>query len=137
MRTSYKQRGEKLFTVLVADDDDMLRMIISRIARSVEGVEVIEAKDGQEAVDLAAQHSPDMLLFDINMPRLDGFQACRSIIDQQAGRQLPVWFVSGDYENVDRDRAKAVNARGFLIKPFGCEEVRCAVQEVMAETAAA
>ena len=129
--------SEKSLTVLIADDDELLRKIMCRIVEGIDGVEVIEAKDGREAVELAARHTPDMLLFDINMPHLDGIEACEVIFKRQGGRRLPVWFVTGDYEHLPRGRAEAVGARGLLIKPFNSYEIRDAVQSVLAEAAAA
>ena len=98
---------------------------------------IVAVTDGREAVGLAAWCAPDMLLFDINMPHLDGIEACEVIFKRQGGRRLPVWFVTGDYEHFPRGRAEAVGARGLLIKPFNSYEIRDAVQSVLAEAAAA
>lgn len=103
-------------TVLVVDDDNMMREMLKLILRSEEYPIVGEASDGQEAVMLCVNLKPDVVLLDINMPKMDGLQALEEI--RKASPATMVMMVSA---TATMDRVKdaiAKGAVGFIVKPL-------------------
>ena len=100
--------------VLVADDDAELRELIA-FTLSQAGYLVIKASDGVAAVRLFAEESPDLVVLDINMPGLSGFQACEAI---RARSRVPVMMLTVRGEEEDLVRALGLGADDYLTKPF-------------------
>jgi len=108
------QRG----TVLVADDDPVMRLLMLEMLAQV-GLNGIEAGDGQEAVDLARHHLPDLILLDVDMPRMDGFAACRAIRASEKDRAcVPIVMVTGSDDVEAVTQAYEVGATDFVSKPI-------------------
>lgn len=121
-------------TVLIADDrpDDrrLLRLIIERM-----GHRVIEAENGQQALDLARANVPDLVLSDILMPVMDGFTLGRELLAEGGLRHIPFVFVTATYsEQRYQDFAAEVGAARVLLKPFEAQAVRDVVQEALANS---
>jgi two-component system cell cycle response regulator len=113
--------GLALPLVMVADDDDLTRaMLGSWLLGS--GFGVVEARDGEEALRLAGQRAPDLLLVDLIMPGLDGYEVCRAI--QADGKAPPpVIFITAHDETGRRDTGLDAGAVDFIVKPFEQEEL--------------
>ncbi|EKU79590.1 diguanylate cyclase (GGDEF)-like protein [Massilia sp. UYP32] len=108
------QRG----TVLVADDDPVMRLLMLEMLAQV-GMEGIEAGDGQEAVELARERLPDLILMDVDMPRMDGFTACRAIrAAEKDGACVPIVMVTGSDDVEAVTQAYEVGATDFVSKPI-------------------
>ena len=89
--TPSSQRG----VVLVADDDPVMRLLMLEMLAQV-GLDAIEAEDGRQAVQLARERRPDLILMDVEMPHMDGFAACRAIRqDALGGALVPIVMVTG------------------------------------------
>ena len=118
--------------ILVVDDEPKIRMFI-RANLEARGYEVHLAQDGQEAVDTAARVLPDLIVLDVNMPRMDGIEACRRI-REWANMPIIVLSVRGDEK--DKVRALDEGADDYVTKPFGMEEllarIRAALKRVTA-----
>ena len=118
--------------ILVVDDEPKIRMFI-RANLEARGYEVYLAQDGQEAVDTAARVLPDLIVLDVNMPRMDGIEACRRI-REWANMPIIVLSVRGDEK--DKVRALDEGADDYVTKPFGMEEllarIRAALKRVVA-----
>ncbi len=104
-------------TVLVADDDPVMRLLMLEMLEGV-GLEGIEAADGQEAVALAHAHAPDLILLDVEMPRMDGFAACRAIRDLPNGAMVPIVMVTGGDDLEAVTNAYEAGATDFVSKPI-------------------
>jgi two-component system KDP operon response regulator KdpE len=121
--------------ILVVDDEPKIRMFI-RANLEARGYEVHLAQDGQEAVDTAARVLPDLIVLDVNMPRMDGIEACRRI-REWANMPIIVLSVRGDEK--DKVRALDEGADDYVTKPFGMEEllarIRAALKRVIAPEA--
>ncbi len=108
------QRG----TVLVADDDPVMRLLMLEMLAQV-GMEGIEAADGLEAVELARERVPDLILMDVDMPRMDGFTACRAIrAFDPDGACVPIVMVTGSDDVEAVTQAYEVGATDFVSKPI-------------------
>ncbi|MGI4717633.1 MAG: putative bifunctional diguanylate cyclase/phosphodiesterase [Janthinobacterium lividum] len=115
---SSRKRG----TVLVADDDPVMRLLMLEMLAQV-GLDAIEAADGAQAVELAAARSPDLILLDVEMPRMDGFAACEAIRRAEAGQHrdgvsVPIVMVTGGDDLEAVTRAYEVGATDFVSKPI-------------------
>ena len=110
-------RGESRPVIVVADDDAATRFVVSS-ALTHEGFSVIEASNGQEAIEAFKQSQPDVILMDVEMPGTDGYQACAIIRDSQGGADLPVVMVTGHDDSESINRAYEVGATDFISKPI-------------------
>ncbi|RZA33672.1 MAG: EAL domain-containing protein [Lysobacteraceae bacterium] len=114
MPSSPPKRG----TVLVADDDPMMRMLMLEMLAQV-GLDAIEAADGALAVELARSRAPDLVLMDVEMPRMDGFAACEAIRAAEAdGTGVPIVMVTGGDDLEAVTRAYEAGATDFVSKPI-------------------
>jgi predicted signal transduction protein with EAL and GGDEF domain/FixJ family two-component response regulator len=111
------QAASRPAIVLVADDDPVMRLLMVEMLDSV-GLDAIEAEDGAEAVRLARERSPDLILMDVEMPRMDGFAACRAIRDAANGATVPIVMVTGSDDLEAVTNAYEAGATDFVSKPI-------------------
>ncbi len=116
--------------ILVVDDEPKIRMFI-RANLEARGYEVHLAQDGVEAVEKAALISPEVIILDVNMPRMDGIEACRRI-REWANTPIIVLSVRGD----EKDKVRALNegADDYITKPFGVEELLARIKVALRHT---
>lgn len=101
--------------VIVAEDEALIRMDLVEMLRD-EGYEVLaEARDGQQAIDLAREHRPDLCILDVKMPVLDGISAAEVIVDE---RICPVLILTAFSQRELIERARDAGAMAYLLKPF-------------------
>jgi DNA-binding response OmpR family regulator len=103
--------------VLLADDDAGLRRLIGATL-GTEDFEVIQAVDGEEALRLTRQQYPELILLDVNMPKLDGFEVCRQIKAAPETAGIKVVMLTGRTTEIDRARAHEAGADEYFSKPF-------------------
>ncbi|WSF73949.1 response regulator transcription factor [Streptomyces decoyicus] len=116
-----------MIRVLLADDEQMIRHGVRVILQHAEGIEVVgEAANGAEALRLAAEHRPDVVLLDVRMPVLDGLAAVGPLVALDPGPQVVMLTTFGDEDNVIR--ALRAGAMGFLLKDDGPQELISAVR---------
>ncbi|WP_323144685.1 putative bifunctional diguanylate cyclase/phosphodiesterase [Massilia phyllosphaerae] len=111
------KRASKPAVVLVADDDPVMRLLMVEMLDSV-GLDAIEAEDGAQAVQLARERSPDLILMDVEMPHMDGFAACRAIRDAANGVSVPIVMVTGGDDLEAVTNAYEAGATDFVSKPI-------------------
>jgi predicted signal transduction protein with EAL and GGDEF domain/FixJ family two-component response regulator len=111
--SSITKRG----VVLVADDDPVMRLLMLEMLDGV-GLDAIEAEDGEQAVQLARERSPDLILMDVEMPKMDGFTACRAIRDAANGAMVPIVMVTGGDDLEAVTNAYEAGATDFVSKPI-------------------
>ena len=109
-------------TVLVADDDPVILRLI-QVNLELEGYNVLTANNGQEAVDQAASAHPDLVILDIMMPRLDGYQACEQLKKNGETEAIPVIFLSAKAQQSDIEKGKSFGVADYLTKPFDPSEL--------------
>jgi len=108
-----KKRG----VVLVADDDPVMRLLMLEMLEGV-NLDAIEAENGVQAVALARERSPDLILMDVEMPEMDGFSACRAIRDLENGATVPIVMVTGGDDLEAVTNAYEAGATDFVSKPI-------------------
>ena len=122
-------------TILVADDEQDIRELVAyRLSRA--GYTIIEARDGQEALELAADQAPDMAVLDVMMPRLNGFDLTERLRHTPATQRLPILLMSASVQEVDISRGFAAGADGYLTKPFTPDQLLTRVRDVLSRGAA-
>lgn len=108
--------------ILIADDDPVILRLI-QVNLELEGYEVLTANNGQEAVDIATAELPDLVILDIMMPRLDGYQACQKLKEEATTTNLPVIFLSAKAQQGDIEKGKSFGVVDYLTKPFDPSEL--------------
>ena len=113
--------------VLVIDDSKTIRKTAETLLKK-EGCEVLTAVDGFEALSKIADHKPDIIFVDIMMPRLDGYQTCALIKNNQIFKHTPVIMLSSKDGLFDKARGRIVGSEQYLTKPFTREELLEAIR---------
>ena len=118
-------------TILVVDDTPENVTLLSRILK-LSGYDVDVADNGAQAIESAKMRPPDLILLDINMPVMDGFEACARLNADERTRGIPVIFISA-LDNLE-DKVKAFQAGGvdYILKPFDYEEIQARVETHLA-----
>jgi two-component system, OmpR family, response regulator ResD len=119
--------------VVVADDDAGVRRLIAHHLRSL-GCDVLQAPDGEEAVRLALEREPDLLVLDVAMPGLTGYEVTRELRTRLSTR-VPVLLISGSVRSADVSEGFEAGADAYLRKPFSGDELLESVAVLLATTA--
>lgn len=118
-------------TILVVDDSATVRKLIAgKLEKS--GHEVFCCSSGEEAMEQLKELTPDLVLLDIQMPNMDGYQVCRQIRGWVATANTPVVMISGKDGSYEKSRAEAAGSTGYITKPFGPETLMKAVEYYLA-----
>ena len=116
--------------VLVADDDeDILTLVALRFRRS--GLEVILARDGEEALELIQTRAPDAAVLDIAMPKLTGLEVVRRLRDSEATKSLPIVLLTARAAEKDIELGLEAGADEYITKPFSPQDLYTCVQSVL------
>ena len=119
-------------TILVADDDPHIRQLLV-FALGKAGLDAIEAENGEAALSIATANRPDLVVLDINMPRLDGLEVCRRL---RASGDMPILFLSSRDDETDRVLGIELGADDYVVKPFSPREVVARVMAILRRTQA-
>lgn len=114
--------------VMIIDDSKTIRRTAETLLKK-EGCQVVTATDGFEALAKIADEKPDIIFVDIMMPRLDGYQTCALIKNNQVFKETPVIMLSSKDGLFDRARGRIVGSDQYLTKPFTKEELLGAIRE--------
>ena len=118
-------------TILVVDDDPHIRQLLT-FALAKAGLDVAEAPDGEAALAAVETKAPDLVILDINMPRMDGIEVCRRL---RARGDLPILFLSSRDDEIDRVLGLELGADDYVTKPFSPREVIARVQAILRRSA--
>jgi DNA-binding response OmpR family regulator len=116
--------------VLAADDDeDILELIAFRLERS--GYTVLQARDGEEALELARRSRPDLAVLDVMMPKIDGFELTRRLRDDDSTTKMPIILLTARTQEADVERGFDAGADDYIRKPFSPQELGARVQAIL------
>jgi DNA-binding response OmpR family regulator len=116
--------------VLVADDDaDILALVKFRLERA--GYAVLAASDGEEALQLATEQSPDLAVLDVMMPKLDGYEVTSRLRQREETRDVPVILLTARVQEADVARGFEAGADDYVKKPFSPQELGARVQAIL------
>ncbi len=119
--------------ILVVDDEPQIRRVM-RSTLTSHGYVILEAKTGEEAIELARKEKPDLILLDVNMPGMSGIEACREL---RRGTGAPIIMLT--VRNAERDKVLALDAGAddYVAKPFGIEELLARIRAALRRYSAA
>jgi DNA-binding response OmpR family regulator len=116
--------------ILIADDDpDILALVSFRLERA--GYEVVQARKGEEAVQLALARRPDLAVIDVMMPRIDGYEATRQLRRQEETSRMPIILLTARVQEEDIARGFDAGADDYVRKPFSPQELGSRVQAAL------
>jgi len=115
---------------MVVDDSVTVRKVTSRLLER-QGMDVMVAKDGVEAVALLQERRPDVMLLDIEMPRMDGFEVARQVRRDERLAELPIIMISSRTGEKHHQRALEIGVNRFLGKPFQESELLACIDELV------
>ena len=116
--------------ILIADDDpDILALVSFRLERA--GYEVVQARNGEEAVQVALARRPDLAVIDVMMPRIDGYEATRQLRQQEETSRMPIILLTARVQEEDIARGFDAGADDYVRKPFSSQELGSRVQAAL------
>jgi two-component system chemotaxis response regulator CheY len=118
--------------LLVADDDEEILRIVSLVLTKA-GYQVIEANDGNEALQKAQAEKPDAILLDIKMPGMDGLTVLERLRSEESLASIPVGFLTGQEDTETYERARVLGGQIYLLKPFSAAKLVTFVDLLLGE----
>jgi DNA-binding response OmpR family regulator len=118
--------------IVIAEDEPDIRELIAFTLRFA-GHEVIAGANGQEGYDLTKQHHPDLSMFDVRMPKMTGYDACKMIKSDPEIANTPVVFLSAKGQENEIEQGLASGADDYLLKPFAPDQLTERVKAVLAK----
>lgn len=116
--------------ILIAEDERDIRDLIVFTLR-FGGFEVTAAKDGQEAVEKAQAETFDLILMDVRMPRMTGYQACNILKEIESTKDIPVVFLSAKGQETEVQQGLEVGAEDYILKPFAPDQLTKQIQGIL------
>ena len=117
--------------ILIADDEPTIRLTVRRMLDK--DYIVLEATNGEEAVDIARGQRPDLILMDLMMPKMDGYTACSEIKADQATNVIPVVILTAVGHELNKKFATEMGAEGYITKPFTTQELVDVIAPLLAK----
>lgn len=117
--------------ILLADDEKPLRDLLVATIRDDARYKILEAKDGLGALKIARKERPDLMILDVMMPHMDGFEVCRHIKSDPDTRGTIIIILTARVHDEDKERAKEVGANCYLTKPFSPTALLKKLREVL------
>ena len=118
-------------TILIAEDEKDIRELIV-FSLDFAGFDVIAAVDGQEAVEKALEIKPDLIMMDVRMPRMTGYEACAKMKSMEETKNIPVVILSAKGQESEIQTGLAAGAYEYILKPFAPDELIQRVKDIVA-----
>lgn len=118
--------------ILLAEDEEDIRRLATLSLEHGGGWQVVPATDGEECLALARKERPQVILLDVMMPKLDGFQTCQRLKADSVTRDIPVIFLSASAQEREMQHGLSIGAIGYLYKPFDSLHLRQQVLDILA-----
>lgn len=123
-------------TILIAEDERDIRDLI-KFTLTYAGHEVTAAANGEEATQLAPSLQPDLIMLDVRMPKMNGFETCHALKADETTQHIPVVFLSAKGMDEEQEAGRKAGAVGFITKPFAPDDLVRRVGDILAEIGAA
>jgi DNA-binding response OmpR family regulator len=104
--------------VLVVEDDRSIQMVLELVLTRMSKCQVLLASEGRQGLSMIQEHKPDVVLLDLMLPGIDGFEICQRAKSDDATRQIPIIFLTAQPQPSSVARAMALGAAGYIVKPF-------------------
>ncbi len=116
--------------ILIVDDEEYIRELVAATL-SGSNYELITAEDGEEALNLARQEHPDLILLDIEMPKKDGYEVCRALKNDPTTSDIVIIMLTAHGQRGDMERGYEVGADDYFVKPFSPTALLRKVEEIL------
>jgi DNA-binding response OmpR family regulator len=117
--------------ILIAEDERDIRELIEFTLTAYAGHQVFKAANGAEAVELAPQVMPDLIMMDVRMPKMTGYEACKALKQIDAVKDIPVVFLSAKGQEAEIDTGMDAGAYDYILKPFAPVDLASRVAEIL------
>jgi len=117
--------------ILIADDHPELVELL-RVTLERKDYEIVYASDGKETLKKARVEKPDLVLLDIVMPKMDGFEVCRQLRKDPQTKEIPIVMLTAKGQKVDKERGREVGANEYITKPFSPSALLVKIKEILA-----
>jgi CheY-like chemotaxis protein len=118
--------------ILIAEDERDIRDLVAFTLRFA-GHEVFAASNGEEAVEMAPRVNPDLILMDVRMPRMTGYEACKAMKADPGLKDIPVVFLTARGQDAEIQQGLEVGAEEYLLKPFAPDHLTSRVKTILAK----
>jgi len=118
--------------VLVVEDDRAIQMVLELVLNRMAKCNVVTASDGPEGLSKIQNEKPDVVLLDLMLPGMDGFEICERAKADEATRQIPIIFLTAQPQPASVAKAMALGAAGYLVKPFDPIKIIDQINEALA-----
>ena len=118
--------------ILIAEDERDIRELIS-FTLEYEGYDVIVTANGEDALEMVYKERPDLVLLDVRMPRMDGYEVCRRIVNDVTIQHIPVACISAKGQQSEIDEGMGAGAVDYLLKPFSRDQLLGMVVRLLSE----
>ena len=118
-------------TILIVDDEKQLVSLV-KLHMEMAGYEVLSAKDGEEALEIVRKESPDLIILDLMIPKIDGWEVCRRIRAESKVGNIPIIMLSARTETEDKLKGYECGTDDYVTKPFSPRELVARVKRVLA-----
>jgi CheY-like chemotaxis protein len=120
-----------MIKILIAEDERDIRELIAFSLQGLGGFNVVLASNGVEAVERATAEIPDLILMDVRMPRMTGYDACKKLKENDSTKSIPVIFLSAKGQDQEIQQGLAAGAEEYILKPFAPDELVNQVRSVL------
>ena len=125
-----RMMATKKHRILICDDDPVILRLL-QVNLELEGYEVLLAHHGEQAIEVASAELPDLIVLDIMMPRLDGYQTMQKLKAEENTVDIPVLFLSAKAQESDIERGREQGVAGYLTKPFDPSELLEVIEKLL------
>ena len=122
--------AKKKIRILIAEDERDIRDLIN-ITLGFAGYEVIPTNNGEEAYQAALREIPDLILLDVRMPRMTGYEVCKLLKEQESTQKIPVIFLSAKGQESEVKTGLEVGAEEYILKPFSPDELVTRIEAIL------
>lgn len=117
--------------VLIVDDDPLVVRTLSRVFEKLGGYQIFSAMDGEEALQETARSSFDLIILDLQLPKVTGEEVCKQIKKSEKTQKIPIIMLSGKCREVDRIIGRVIGADYYMAKPFDISELLKAANDIL------
>jgi len=120
-------------TILIVDDEEYIVTSLEYVMKSA-GYEVVVAYDGEQAIEKVKETAPDLLILDVMMPKLDGFEVCEKIRANPLWESIRIIMLTAKGRDSERDKGISLGADAYMTKPFSTRDILKRVTELLGDT---
>jgi len=117
--------------ILIADDHAEVVELV-RVTLEGEDYEIVDASNGKEALKKVRLEKPDLVLLDVVMPKMDGFEVCRKLKKDPQTKEIPIIMLTAKAQEVEKEKGREVGASDYITKPFSPSALLTKIEEILA-----